>query len=274
MKANTACIYFFLLSLFCASAQGQGILFSQYRVILKAGEIRTLQVCNPTDVTRSYRLYAMDKEMKDGGKLVDIPVSINYPTSLKNQIRIFPKRITLAPNECQEVQLQLKNTSNLPDGEFRSFLYFLPLISNEIKQPDSVVAVKGTTPAIIMRIGAAIPIFFRKNSTVEKVSIDNVSLKKDSVGKHHLKLRLNREGNQSVFGAIQIHSKSSGEPIMIGERRGNAIYAETNWKELYIPLSIDSLDTDSSGKIPFSISYINSEEGGKEEILTEWNGAL
>lgn len=274
MKAKISSVYSFLFLLFCSSAYGQGILFSEYRLIIKAGEIRTLQVCNPTDQTRSYKLYAVDKKMNDGGGLEDIPLPVNYPSSLKKQLRIFPKRITLAPNECQEVQLQLKNTSQLPDGEFRSFLFFLPLVSAKENNFDAPVAAKGTTPNIVMRIGAAIPIFYRKNSHVDKAFINKVSLKQDSIGKHTLSLRLNREGSQSTYGVVQVKSKSKGESIMIAERHGNAIYPEANWKELSIPLRTDTLDVDASGKIPISISYTNTERGSKQETFTEWNGAL
>ena len=274
MKTNISCIYTLLFLLFCSSVHGQGILFSEYRLILKAGEIRTLQVCNPTDETRSYKLYSVDKTMKDGGGLVDVPLSINHPTSLKKQLRIFPKRITLAPNECQEVQLQLKNTSQLPDGEFRSFLFFLPLVSADTKKLDPTIISKGTTPNIIMRIGAAIPIFYRKNTHVDNVFIDKVSLKKDSINRHTLSLRLNREGTQSTYGVVEVKCKSKGEPIVVATKYGNAMYAETNWKELSIPIHTDSLDIDASGKIPFSISYTNSEKGSNLETFTEWNGAL
>jgi hypothetical protein len=253
---------------------GQGILFSEYRLILKAGEIRTLQVCNPTDQTRSYTLYTVDKIMKDGGGLEDVPLSVNHPTSLKKQLRIFPKRITLAPNECQEVQLQLKNTSQLPDGEFRSFLFFLPLIRTQTNELDSTVKSRGTTPNIIMRVGAAIPIFYRKNSRLDKAFIDKVALKKDSIGKHTLSLQLNREGTQSTYGVVEVKSKSKGEPIVLAVRHGNAIYPEANWKKLSIPIRTDSLDVDASGKIPISISYTNSEKGSNQETFAEWNGAL
>lgn len=273
MKANVISIFVFLLSLSCPSLFGQGILFSEYRIFLKAGEIRTLQVCNPTETTRSYLLSFTDKKMEDGGRLVDIPDSVNYPSSLKQQLRVFPKRMTLAPGECQEVQIQSKNTTPLAEGEYRSYLHFLPLISVTPEAKDTA-ALKGPTPAIIMRIGAAIPIFFRKNTHIEKVALDNVSLKKDSTGMHHLSLRINRAGSQSVYGTLQVNSKSKGETIMVAERPGNALYAETNWKELSIPLSIDSLDANPSGDIPFSILFINSEEDGKQETLTEWNGAL
>lgn len=268
--------YFIIVfSLFlCTSIKGQGILFSQYRMILNPGEIRSLQVCNPTDMVRTYQLSFIDKKMENGGKVVDIPDSVNYPFSLKGQLRIFPKRITLNPGECQEVQIQLKNTSSLQDGEYRSFLHFLPLVDSEVVSIDTSNIAKAPVPAIILRIGAAIPLFFRKNTELKSVEIDSVQLVKGNDGRSLLSMRINRAGTRSTFGGIIVMGVSQGKPISLSHLSGNALYAETSEKKITIPLVTDELDYDASGKTPITITYINEEEGVPQEPLCEWKGVL
>lgn len=274
MKSSVNCLTIFFLLFFCYSVKGQGILFSQYRMILNAGEIRSLQVCNPTDMVRTYQLSFVDKKMEDGGKVVDIPDSINFPFSLKKQLRVFPKRITLNPGECQEVQIQLKNTTSLSDGEYRSFLHFLPLVNSEIVLTDTSNVAKAPVPAIILRIGAAIPLFFRKNAVLKSVQIDSVQLSKTKNGKPILSMTINRGGTRSTFGGIIVMGVSKGEPILLSHISGNALYAETAEKNISIPFSVDGLDVDASGKTPVTITYINEEEGATQEPLCEWKGVL
>lgn len=264
----------FFLLLFVSSVKGQGILFSQYRMILNAGEIHSLQVCNPTDAVRTYQLSFIDKKMEDGGKVVDIPDSVNFAFSLKKQLRVFPKRITLNPGECQEVQIQLRNTSSLADGEYRSFLHFLPLVSSEGVSADTSNVAKAPVPAIVIQIGAAIPVFFRKNTVLKSVWIDSVHLSKPENGKTVLSMTINRAGTRSTFGGIIVMGVSKGEPIMLSHISGNALYAETVEKNISIPFSVEGLDIDTSGKTPVTITYINQEEGVPQKPLCEWKGTL
>lgn len=274
MKSSVGCAaVIFLLFLSCY-AKGQGILFSQYRMILNAGEIRSLQVCNPTDVVRTYQLSFIDKTMENGGKVVDIPDSVVFPNSLKGQLRVFPKRITLDPGECQEVQIQLKNTASLSDGEYRSFLYFLPLVNSELVAVDTSKIATAPIPAIILRVGAAIPMFFRKNTELRSVAIDSVHLVKGKDGKSLLSMNINRSGTRSTYGGIIVMGVSEGKPVTLSHVPGVALYAETAGKKIVVPLAVDSLDYDAAGKTSITISYINEEEGVPQEPLCEWKGTL
>lgn len=46
---------------------------------------------------------------------------------------------------------------------------------------------------------------------------------------------------------------SKGEPILLSNISGNALYAETAEKNISIPFSVDGLDVDASGKTPVTI---------------------
>lgn len=274
MKTNS--IYLLLLLLLCGALplKGQGIVFSEYRVILNAQQLFTLQVCNPTQIVRSYQLLLEDKKMNASGKIEDIPDSLAFEQSLKKQIRIFPKRITLQPGECQAVQIQLKNTTSLPKGEFRSYLHFLPLVTTAASQADTTKRYASAVPSIAMRIGAAIPILFRKDTRLESLAIDSVRLNKEDKKHPVLSLTIHREGSQSTYGKVLISGRMKGKTVVVKELPGYAVMPEVNRRNIITELVCDGLDVDPSGKTPITIQYLNLEKDSHQEVLTQWDGEL
>lgn len=239
-----------------SQAQLQGILFSEYRMILNNNNIASLQLNNPTADTRTYSLSFIDKQIDPQGAIINISDSVKLASSLKSYLRVFPRVITLAPGESQEVQIQLKAPASAPDGEYRSYLHFLPLENNT---NSDTAKVSGIQLDIKFRIGAALPLFYRKNTVLTGVDIDNVNLsKKDSTT--ILNFDITRNGTRSTYGYIVVSGMSQGQPLVITETPGNAIYAEQPSKKIEIPLSVDKIDRTADGKIPLTITYYNSED--------------
>lgn len=257
------------------SAFAQGILFSEKRIILTGQDIYTLQVCNPTEEIRTFQLSAIDKTVDAHHKLIDIPDSTAFEKSLKSMIRIFPKRITLSPGECQEVQLQLRSLGALTDGEYRSYLHFLPLLTRAETTPDSLKSLKTNTPSfdIIIRIGAAIPLIYRKNATLEKLTIDSVNLvRNDKQEPTALSFYIHRSGSQSTYGSLAVFSGEKGE--LVATYPPVAIYAEASGRRVDIPIIKDKLPVTPTGKCQLKIVYTNEENKQRGEVLCEWMGEV
>ncbi|MDD3037383.1 hypothetical protein [Bacteroides sp.] len=257
------------------STFAQGILFSEKRIILKNQGIYTLQVCNPTEEARTFQLSIIDKTVDVHHKLVDIPDSVTFANSLKNEVRIFPKRITLPPGECQEVQLQLRGAGILTDGEYRSYLHFLPLLTQAEITPDSLKAKKNDAPSfdIIIRIGAAIPLIYRKNAALENVAIDSVSLvRNDKQEPTAISLYIHRKGNRSTYGSIAVFSGEKNE--LVTTYPPIAIYPEVVGRRVNIPIAKEKLVASPNGQYMFKIVYINEEDKQREDVLCEWTGEV
>lgn len=257
------------------STNAQGILFSEKRIILKGQNIYTLQVCNPTEEVRTFQLSIIDKTVDVHHKLVDIPDSVTFANSLKNLVRVFPKRIMLPPGECQEVQLQLRGSNTLTDGEYRSYLHFLPLLTRAETTPDSMKTQKADAPSfdIIIRIGAAIPLIYRKNAKLEKLSIDSVSLvRNDRQEPTAVSFYIHRNGNQSTYGSLAVFSGEKGE--LVATYPPVAIYAEAPGRRIDIPVTKDKLSLDDTGKYQLKIVYTNEENKQHEDVLCEWVGEV
>lgn len=274
--------YLLLISLLLSAvaASAQGILFSEKRVILNDRNIYTLQVCNPTETVRSFQLSLVDKTVDIHHKLIDIPDSIAFPSSLKMMVRIFPKRISLLPGECQEVQLQLRNAGTLADGEYRSYLHFLPLMTQVETTPtaeEAQRALNATAPSfdIIIRVGAAIPVFYRKKTTVESLSIDSVRLvRNEKKEPSSLALYIHRKGSQSVYGSLNVYAPINSKDSLVVSYPPSAIYPEVAGRTILIPIGEKTLPMDASGKCPLKIVFTDGEDRLRKDPLCEWTGEV
>lgn len=255
-------ILFLLIFIFLSiNVQGQGVLFSENRMILKDRSISSLQVCNPTAETRFYSLSFINKFMDEQGSMHALEDSLSPPSALKPYLRIFPRTIELAPGECQEVQVQLRTTTDLPDGEYRSYLYFLPRNPNASEVIENASGVKMD---IQFRVGAAIPVIFRKRTHVDQITIDSICLNpaldeklRDEMAL--LNFRVERRGTQSVYGRFLIEGVSGGEKKVVLNDSGKAIFPEIDYRNFTLPIPIKGLDVDSEGKTRITISYIDAE---------------
>lgn len=239
-----------------AKSQIQGILFSEYRMILKNNSISALQISNPTQEKRSYTLSFVEKQLNDKGELVAIPDSVPLSTSIKKYLRIFPQTIELAPGESQEIQIQLRVPAQVPDGEYRTYLHFLPLEKSPTVEPNENSS--GVKFAIKFRIGAAIPLFYRKNSTLELVEFDSVHLVK-GMGNTTLNFTIKKQGTRSTYGNITVTAKSEGKSVVVMDLPSNALYCETNALNMQYPISTEKLDRTADGKINLTLTYYNGE---------------
>lgn len=252
------------LLLVAYSVTGQGILFSEYRMIMQGNHIRTLQVCNPTGEVRTYQLSVINKRMDENGTMHDLADPVNTSWTLRPWLRVFPRRITLEPGGCQEVQLQVKMPDSGADGEYRTYLHFLPLLKTG-QAPTVQGGQSSMQMDIVFRVGSAIPVIYRKNTTKPKLTIDSVRLVKQGEAPHLLEFRLNREGNQSVYGKILIEGQVKGKPYTLVSQTGRALYNEMAGRKFIFPVKLENIDTEPDGKIKLHVSYIDSENPGARE---------
>lgn len=259
MKQN---IIFFLFFITCSITAGaQGILFSEYRMFLEPNRIRSLQISNPTEEVRTYDISLINKQMLDGGVLVDVPDTILPPFSIRQYIKVFPRVVTLAPGESQEVQIQLKVPADMPEGEYRSYLHFVPRLT---QAPDTSDLGNGMLTSIVMRVTAAIPLFYRNRAKLEEVKIGDVKIYKDSLGRDMIYLDIHRAGNRSVYVTALVEYMSNGQPVKLAEKLGNGIYAEVNHKWIEFPIDLQKVPAGE----PIKISLIDSEDKEKPVELT------
>ncbi len=139
---------------------------------------------------------------------------------------IFPRSVTLGPNEAQVVKIQLIRSKKLASGEYRSHFYFRavpkvkPLGEREAVIDTTTISVK-LTPIF----GITIPVIIRVGEPSVKINLTDLALDIVNDTIPRFSLVFNRTGNISVYGDLAVdHVSPQGKVTRVGKANGIAVY--------------------------------------------------
>src|SRR5664279_1205089 len=148
MKNILITMLFFGLAL-QMSAQGD-LLVSPVRVIFEGNKQKEeISLVNIGNDTTTYSVSFLQYNMNEDGNFVLIENPGEGQMFADPYLRIFPRKVTLAPHESQVVRIQIRRKPDMQAGEYRSHLYFraeketAPL-SLEVKKDSKLMAVQIT----------------------------------------------------------------------------------------------------------------------------------
>jgi hypothetical protein len=181
-------------------------------------------------------------------------------------LRVFPRKVTLAPNQPQVIRLQFIKKADMADGEYRSHLYFR---SEKNYQPKgmnqkldsnlmavSITPIFGISIAVIIRVG--------KLSANASLSDFKVEPSADSIPV--LKFVVHREGNMSLYGDFLVtYQPDEGPAVDIGIMNGVGVY--TNIKKRNISIRLLRAQGMKLKKGKIKVTY-TSRQGKDQSILT------
>jgi hypothetical protein len=179
-------------------------------------------------------------------------------------LRIFPRTVTLGPNEAQTIKLQVRRSADMQNGEYRSHLYFRAVpkqtpLGEKIVEKDSTISVR-LTPIF----GISIPVIVRVGEGNTQITLDNVALKTDSLPV--VRMSFQRNGNMSVYGDITVnHISRQGKTTQVGTARGFAVYTQNTHRYFDLPLDPSSRIDYHSGKL----QVLYTDQSTKPVILTQ-----
>jgi hypothetical protein len=176
--------------------------------------------------TATYAISFVQIRMKDDGSFDLITAPDPGQKFADQNIRFFPRSVTLAPNEAQVVKLQLLRAAQLAPGEYRSHLYFRSI--PKLKARGEEESVKDTS-SISVRLtpifGITIPAIIRIGQSASKVTLSDLSVDISEDGTPSFSLKFNRTGNFSVYGDLSVdHVSASGTVTRVGIANGIAVY--------------------------------------------------
>jgi P pilus assembly chaperone PapD len=261
---------FTIIFIVCCSFQtfSQGdLLINPHRVIFKATQVKEIiDLMNTGEETTTYVVSFVQRRMNENGSFSIITIPDAGQNFSDSHLRIYPRRITLIPGEGQAVMLQRKRNRSLPEGEYRSHLYFraekksVPLANRDDQSEDagavgvSITPVFGTTIPIIIRSGT-----LKVVSTLSDLKIVNSKEPK-------ITFTANRIGNISTFGDFDVeYIPLKGKPYSIGVQRGVSIY--TTIEKRFISINLITTKSNFNFKEgSIKVSY-TSREGSKDTII-------
>jgi len=242
----------FILSGFAQQISAQGdLLVSPVRVIFEGTKQKEeISLVNIGNDTTTYSVSFLQYNMNEDGnfKLIEKPDSGQMFAD--SYLRVFPRKVTLAPRESQVVRIQIRRKPDMQCGEYRSHLYFraeketAPL-SLEVKKDSKLMAVQ-ITPVF----GISIPVIIHTGSVKVISSITDMRLDKQQDTVTNLKFVINRIGNISVYGDITAeYVPLKGKTVEIGLARGVAVYTSVDKRNFSVRLLNSSNLNLESGKI-------------------------
>lgn len=240
----------FLLLFSASSAQGD-LLVTPKRVVLEGGrQSENLNLANIGKDSATYVISFIQIRMHKDGTFEKIEMPDSAQLFAEPYLRVFPRTVTLAPNESQTVKLQLRRNSEMKEGEYRSHLYFRAVprenpLGEKNTGIDTAIAVR-----LVPIFGISIPVIVRKGEANTQVALSEVALVKDQEKGPTAKLTFGRSGNMSVYGDITVtHISAAGKETKVGTAKGFAVYTPNTSRYFYLTLENNTNIDYSSGKL-------------------------
>lgn len=191
-----------------------------------------LNLSNIGQVRATYRISLLRMEMDETGGIKELPIDPGSE-NLRTLFRFSPRQVTLEPRESQTVRIQVRKPAQLPDGEYRLHMTFRAVPPEAPATQAAATPAKGIAIKLTPIYGIAIPLIVRHGKTSTAVAISGATL--DAKGRT-LRFRLDRSGNQSVYGDLQATLLTSGKPEILAEASGLAVYTPNSGRTVSLPL--------------------------------------
>jgi hypothetical protein len=211
-------------------AQGNLLIFPK-RIVFEGvqNRVKTINLANIGKDTATYKLSYNQIRMGIDGSFNPIKKPELDQKFASPNLRFYPRRITLAPNESQTVKIQLIKTNELKQGEYRSHLYFRGVPRAKLLKKEDLNDAQKTkkisvslTPVFGLSIANIITI--GENTT--KVQLTNLKVEATKDKNTILSLDFNRQGNQSAYGTIEVsYISTAGLKQKVALIKGFAIYS-------------------------------------------------
>jgi P pilus assembly chaperone PapD len=244
-----------------ALAQGD-LMVIPTRIVLESNKrFETLTVLNRGADSAQYTINFIQYRMTEKGELQEITAAEAGASVASEIVRYFPKQVFLAPGESQTVRVQVTKPEGLPEGEYRSHLYFRSVPKDESSNNSS------DTSSLSVRLtpvfGVSVPVIVRNGELNASVSISNPQIVEAPNGKL-IRFQLDRTGTKSVYGEVSMDLvTSSGEKKNVGGIKGVSVYTPLASREVLLPVTLSSSDHGT-----LKITY-KQKVDGRETLLAE-----
>jgi len=224
------------------SLAGSNLLVTPTRIMFEARD-RTAQVTvvNSGDETGTYRIELVNKRMTDAGTFENIEEPGEGDLFADKMLRYSPRQVVLEPGKSQIVRFSLRKPKGLADGEYRSHILFKAIPKDTGTNISSVTKSDKLSIKLTPIISISIPAIIRHGKTKASVKFSSIEyIPPDNENKNpSLFMRLDREGNQSVYGDLLAeYVQADGTSRILGQANGLAVYTPNNTRTFRMPLNI------------------------------------
>ena len=248
-------------------AQGD-LLINPVRVVFEGQKtVEDLSLTNIGKDSATFMVSFVSYKMQEDGSFVQLEKA-DSTQSADKFLRLFPRKISLAPAESQTIRMQLRKPSGLKDGEYRSHLYFRA----EKEKPALGMALpKTSSNAMSIQItpifGISIPVIVRHGSLSSNVTLSEASFEvvNDSVGV--VSVCINRDGYKSAYGNLvaEYTSEKSKKGTVIGFENGVGVYTEIPKRYIRLSVRYNQEMKLNNGKVV--LKYVQNKPDGSTDVV-------
>ena len=259
------------ISPFAAFAQGD-LLITPRRVVFEGNkQSQELTLANTGIDTAKYNVSFVQYRMTESGAFEQITEPDSGQYFADKFLRVFPRSVTLAPNEAQVVRMQFRKRPDMLPGEYRSHLYFRAVPKEKPLGEDELNDTTSIGIRLIPIFGITIPIIARVGELPLNVGLTDLTLDTKSDTIPNLAITFTRTGDKSVFGDLIVNwIAPSGESIEVGIVRGIAVYTPNQIRRFNMKLrNLKTVDY-SRGKLIVKYQAPNdlkSEVYAEQELI-------
>ncbi len=263
LTRNIYLIIFFITIYFSSImgvfAQGDLLIFPKRIELEGRKRVEQIILANTGKDTAIYNISFKQYRMTETGDFVTITepdLGQHFATPF---LRVYPRRVNLAPGESQTVKVQKFNTDKMEDGEYRSHLYFRAERNNKPLGQDNEEKASNTISVKLEAVyGISIATIIRKGTSNTEISVSEPTYNNDGVSNHFLNFNINRTGNMSSYGDITVNYISLENKIYeVGKVKGLAVYTPGNVRKVKMQLQKPENINFNSGK--FKVVYTENE---------------
>lgn len=219
-------------------AQGDLMIYPKRLVFNGSQRSQDLTLINTGQDTARYSISMINYRMTENGDFLDISTPDSGQHFADDHIRLFPRNVTLAPNEAQKVKAQVYKANQLNEGEYRSHIYFRPVKDREPLEEKVIEKnPEGITTNLYINFGISIPVIIEVGNSPVMASLSNISLDEKEQDSPRLSFTIHRKGNYSVYGDFRVvHIDSSSKATDVGIVKGVAVYTPISKRHFSIVL--------------------------------------
>lgn len=201
------------------------------RVLLDKNRYTTLTLVNRGIEEGRYRLYMRNIRTTESGEFVEITEAGPGDLFADKMISFSPRRVTVPGQNKQDIRVVVRKPKNLADGEYRSHLVFRSLPKQE-SVLDSENIKNEVSVSITPVVEVSIPVIVRQGNLHATPTLVDASLVTRKDKAEQIKVTLEREGNRSLYGSIQVWD---GENLL-AEAEGITIYVPNQRRVTHVNL--------------------------------------
>lgn len=229
----------FIIYFSCKTYAQGDLLVTPSRVLFEGStQKEVLNLVNMGNETTTYSVSFVQRAMKEDGSFIEIAQPELGQNFVDPYVRIFPRQVTLAPQESQTIVLQYRRKPDMRPGEYRSHLYFrseksyIPLADTKTASDSKSLSVQ-----LIPIFGMSIPVIIRMGETEVTASLTDLQLESKDQTNQDLSFNINRTGNISLYGDIKVQFiPEKGKPFDVAAVNGVGVYTNLNSRKMTMRL--------------------------------------